>query len=204
MSWLLPVLMLVVLFACVATCLNEGIWSNAIRLINVVTAALLAMNFFEPIARALDRWDKSYTYIWDFLVLWGLFAVFMLVMRLATDGVSRVKVRFLKIVDRIGSGVLSVWIGWVMVCFTLMTLHTAPLARNFMFEGFETGTENRMMWGLAPDRQMLGFMQKSSLGVFSRMEPRPFDPNADFMPKYATRRSNLEEHVNRTNSLRTN
>jgi len=51
---------------------------------------------------------------------------------------------------------------------------------------------------------MLGFMQKSSLGAFSRMTPRPFDPNADFMPKYATRRSNLEEHVNHTNTLLVN
>jgi len=30
--------------------------------------------------------------------------------------------------------VLSLWIGYVMVCFTMMTLRTAPLGRNFFFE----------------------------------------------------------------------
>ena len=43
-------LMIIILFASVAMLYNDGMWSNAIRLINVVTAALLAMNFYEPLA----------------------------------------------------------------------------------------------------------------------------------------------------------
>ena len=145
-------------------------WSNAIRLINVVTAALLATNFFEPAGPMVGRLGRPTTYVWDFLALWGLFAVLMMIFRLATDQVSRVKVRFLKVADRIGSGVLSVWIGWVMICFTMMTLHTAPLARNFLFGGFQP--EERMFLGLAPDRQWLGFMQKMSMGAFCRSATR--------------------------------
>ena len=68
--------MFVILFACVAMCYAEGMWSNAIRLINVVTAGLLAVNFFEPLARWLDGMQPSYTYLWDYLSLWALFAVF--------------------------------------------------------------------------------------------------------------------------------
>ena len=60
-------------------CYAEGMWSNAVRLINIVTAGLVAMNFFEPLARWLTDWQPSYTYLWDFLSLWGLFVVFMLV-----------------------------------------------------------------------------------------------------------------------------
>ncbi len=202
MSWLLPFLMLLIMFAVVATSYNEGMWSNAIKLINVVTAALLATNYFEPLARWLDGWQPTYTYLWDFLSLWLLFSLFMLIFRLLTDTLSRVKVRFLKIADRIGSGILSVWIGWVMICFTLMTLHTAPLSKNFLFEGFKTGTEERMFLGLAPDRCWLGFVQQMSQKAFARSTPKVFDPNADFMPKYATRRANLEEHIAKTNALR--
>lgn len=202
MGWLLPFIMLLIMFAVVATSYGEGMWSNAIKLINVVTAALLATNYFEPLARWLDGWQPSYTYLWDFLSLWFLFSFFMLIFRLLTDTLSRVKVRFLKIADRIGSGILSVWIGWVMICFTLMTLHTAPLSKNFLFGGFKTGTEERMMLGLAPDRLWLGFMQQMSQKAFARSTPRGFDPNADFMPKYATRRANLEDHIASTNTLR--
>ena len=44
MSFLLTILLLVIIFACVAATFRDGMWSNAIRLINVVTAALLAVN----------------------------------------------------------------------------------------------------------------------------------------------------------------
>jgi hypothetical protein len=200
MTFILPLLLFVIFFACVAMCYAEGMWSNAIRLINVVTAGLLAVNFYEPLARWLDSMQPSYTYLWDYLCLWAIFGVAMLIFRELTSYISQVKVRFLKLVDRIGSAILSAWIGWVMVCFTLMTLHTAPLARNFMFEAFQP--EEHMLMGFSPDRQWLGFVQKESMGAFACNEENIFDPNGEFMPKYATRRTQLQEHVGKTESLR--
>ncbi len=200
MSMILPFLMLLLIFAIVATCFSEGIWSNVVRLVNVITAALLAVNFFEPLARTLDGWAPSYTYLWDFLSLWVVFSVFLLIFREITDRVSRVNVRFLKLADRIGGVVLSLWIGYVMVCFTMMTLHTAPLGRNFLFEGFSTQTDARMFFGFPPDRDWLGFTQKMSTGAFAGSSE--FDPNAEFMPKYATRRTELEKHIAASDSLR--
>ena len=127
----------------------------------------------------------------------------MVVFRELTSFVSQVKVRFLKLADRIGSGVLSLWIGWVMVCFTMMTLHTAPLSRNFLFDGFQP--EQRMIFGLAPDRLWLGFVAAGVDGGILPLRSREhvFDPKAEFMPKYATRRTQLQEQVGRTESLRT-
>lgn len=205
MSSILTILMLVILFACVATLYADGMWSNAVGLINVVTAALLATNFFEPVAQWLDAWDASYTYLWDFLALWGLFALFLAIFRTATDKISLVQVKFLKVVDRIGSGIFSVWIGWVMICFTMMTLHTAPLARTFLFDGFKA--ESKMILGFAPDRQWLAFVQKESLGAFCRSatpaegEKFVFDPNGEFMPKYATRRANIAQNIAKNDSI---
>ena len=40
--------LLIVFISCLAVTYTEGLWSNAIRLVNVVIAALLATNFFEP------------------------------------------------------------------------------------------------------------------------------------------------------------
>jgi hypothetical protein len=201
MTSILPLLIFVILFACVALCYAEGMWSNAIRLINVVIAALLAVDFFEPVARWLDSWQPSYTYLWDFLALWGLFAVFMVIFRELTSFLSPVKVRFLKLADRIGNGMFCLLIGWVMVCFTMTTLHTAPLGRTFLFGGFKA--EDRMIMGLAPDRQWLGFVQGVSTGALCRSDPRPFDPKNEFMRKYATRRELLETNVKQHDSLLT-
>lgn len=212
---MLTLLLLIVFAVCFGFLFTEGTWSNAVRLVSVLAAALLATNFFEWAAGVLEDWGPTFTYHWDFLALWGLFALFMAILRGTTDHISRVKVRFRKVTDQIGSPLLAACIGWTMVCFTAMTLHTAPLARNFMRGSFQP--EQRMFLGLAPDRKWLAFVQTMSLGTFSctataedvRKEPaweedqvRTFDPRGEFMPKYATRRANLETHVNNTGTTR--
>ena len=125
----------------------------------------------------------------------------MVIFREITARVSHVKVRFLKLADRIGSGVLSVMIGCTMVAFTMAALHTAPLGRTFLFGGFKP--ETRMIAGTAPDRQWLGFTGRAAAGPFSRSDARTFD-TWTYMRKYATRRQLLEEHAEQTKSLRVN
>lgn len=212
---MLTLLLIVVFFACFGFLFREGMWSNAITLFNVVVAALLATNFFEWAARVLEKWGPSFTYHWDFLALWGLFALSMAILRGATDFISKVRVRFRKIADQIGSPLLAACVGWVMICFTAMTLHTAPLARNCMGGSFQR--EEKMFLGLAPDRKWLAFVQSLSRGAFSQAaspedlqkEPdwqedktRTFDPRSEFMPKYANRRADLGSYVSKHGTTR--
>jgi hypothetical protein len=211
MTMLLPLLILVILFVCMASLSMDGMWSNAIRLINVVTAALLATNFFEPLAQWMEDKLPATSYVCDFVALWGLFSVIFLCLRAMTDLFSRVKVRFNTLADQIGSGIFALWISWVMICFTMMTLHTAPLGANFLYEGFQP--EQRMIFGLAPDRQWLGFTQKMSFGAFCRwgnpedwqrgQEKYVFDRDGEFMRKYKTRRANVEVLVKTKNTVLT-
>ena len=107
---------------------------------------------------------------------------------------------FKGIADRIGSGVFAALVGWVMICFTTMSLHTAPLSRNFLFGGFKPGES--MFFGLAPDQQWLKLTEAMSKGSFSRLEPRVFDPEHQFIPKYAARRTNLDKHLEGAGGLR--
>jgi uncharacterized membrane protein required for colicin V production len=206
---LLNILLLIIFAACVGFGYHNGLWSNAIRLVNVVTAALLATNFFEPLADWLQGFAPSYQYFTDIVAVWGLFVVFLGGLGLATDAASRVRVRFATIVDRIGAAFFSAWVGYVMVAFTLATLHTAPLSRDFLLGNFQA--EQRMFFGLAPDRQWLAFVQRMSRGPLCRSasaeqwrrEATVFDPAAEFMIKYATRRSMLQEHATQTGTVRT-
>ena len=55
MSIIFTILLLVILIACAASLYTEGMWGNAIRLINVVTAGLIATNYFEPVADWLEE-----------------------------------------------------------------------------------------------------------------------------------------------------
>ncbi len=212
----------IVIFAtCLAMLYQDGLWGNAVRLINVVTAALLATNYFEPAAAYLEGMQPSYSYLWDFLALWGLFVVFLALFRAATDTISRVQVKFLKLADQIGSVLCSAWIGWVLIAFTAFSLHTAPLGREFLGGSFVP--EERVEKGGA-ELYWLGFMQRVSRGQFcrglsesevaantyaSQQEERPgeedlavFDRTGELLPKYATRRARLQSHVENTGTIR--
>jgi hypothetical protein len=203
---MVTLLIIIVLFACMALLHAEGIWSNAIRLINTVTAALLAMNYFEPLAAWAEQSIKpEWSYIWDFISLWGLFVVFSMIFRTLTDRLSRVRVRFQDLVDRIGGAFFALWVAWVMVCFTMVSIHMAPLSLNCLRGSFQP--QEKMFGGLAPDRQWLAFTQKMSLGAYqvtgteAQRKKAVFDPHGEFMLKYATRRAKLENNVKRYNTL---
>lgn len=197
MEFVLSMLYLLIIVAIVAFTGKAGLWSNTILLVNVVTAALLATNYWEPIVRWWAGQAPGGVHVWDFLAIWGLFAIFYSVLRVLTDFASNVRVRFPPALNTAGGFGMAAISGWVMVCFIAMTLHMAPLARNFLLEAWQP--EKPSMFGLSPDRQWLGFMQKESLGAFSRFAPsgdpegRVFDPRGEFLAKYAARRQILEK-----------
>jgi hypothetical protein len=194
MGFLLTLALIVIFMACVGFLYPEGMWGNAVRLVNVLTAALLAANFWEPLAAFLEgSISKSFSYFWDFIALWTLFIVFFVIFRIATGYASRVKVKFLGLADRIGAEVFAACIAFVLIGFTLMSLHTAPLKREFLFGGFQPGES--MFLGMAPDKVWLNYVNYASKRPFSRWNPRVFDPDREFIEKYATRRSNFDSHV---------
>ena len=202
MSFIFTLLLLLIFAACLGFLYPEGMWSNAVRLVNVIFSALLATNFYEPVARlAEEKIDSSLTFFYDYLALWGIFAVSMVVLRAATGAISQVKVRFIKIADQIGSGVFAALIGWVIVSFATMTLHTAPLARTFLQGGFDPDSSSKFL-GMNPDVQWLSFFYGLSNGAYATDPANPFDPRGAFVDKYAKRREKVEQYREKRNAFR--
>lgn len=195
---MLTIILLVVFFACVAMLVREGIWSNTITLLNVIVAALLATNYFEPLANWLDKMEPSYTYLWDFVAIWAVFCGSMIVLRGVSDKLSKVRVRFKGPIDLAGGLILALWIAWVMVGFTTMTLHMAPLSENFL--GFYKTPASTTFLGMAPDRQWLGFAQSLSGGSLATSGSgeegmNVFDPNSEYIFKYRERRAQFSKQI---------
>jgi hypothetical protein len=181
---MLTMLLLLVFALCVAFMFNSGLWSCVIGLFNVIVATMIAINYFEPLADFFDSQYKDLTYTYDFIALWLIFAVAYTAFRVLTDFISKVNVRFKRPVDVAGGLFFSACVGWVMVCFTTMTLHTAPLHPDFL--GAFATPQTREFFGFAPDRVWLAFAQQNSQGVLSRSNT--FDPKADYIFKYRARR----------------
>jgi hypothetical protein len=192
-----PLLLFAILTICVVAMRSEGLWTNAINWVNVVFAALLATNYFESVADWLKGLDSSFDYFWDFISLWALFAIFFSGLRFATDWVSRTKVSFSRNIDLVGGVFFAGWIGWVLVCFTTMSLHTAPLGQAPLGGSFQP-TPQASNFPLNPDRLWLSFVQMESDGALSRPAPQSnpklheFDPRGDFILRYGASRRNFE------------
>jgi len=182
-------ILLLVIFVAVAFAIwAEGTWSGLIMLLNVLLAASLATAWYEWIAAWLEPRASSYTYVLDFIALQGSFALLLLVFREITDRASRTRVRFRKPVELAAAPIVALLTAWVTVCFTAASLHTAPLPRDLI----QPTPEARMFFGLAPDRRWLAWVNGGTAkGPFAR-STNAFDPEADFILRYADRRKALE------------
>lgn len=204
---MLTAVLMFVFVVVVAALWWQGLWGNAITLMNVTFAAMLATNLFEAVVGFVDNESSpsSYTYLLDFVVLWGLFTMFLIFFRLLTDFLSRYRVRFNAYVEYFGRAILVMWIGWLVVCFSCFTLHTAPLGAAPFLESFQPEPDsNNFLLFIAPDRQWLAFMQSRSHDSLNRggMEPkeefatdknnRVFDQYSDFIIRYHHRRQVFE------------
>jgi len=167
---------------------REGPWSGLIMLLNVLLAASLATAWYPVVVARLEPSLASYTHLLDFIALQGMFCVLLLLLREITDRVSRTRVRFRRPVELAAGPLVAMLTAWVVVCFTAASLHTAPVPRDLI----QPTPEARMFFGLAPDRRWLAWVRGSSLrGPFASPDDA-FDPNADFILRYADRRKALE------------
>jgi uncharacterized membrane protein YgcG len=192
--------LLLLVFAIVTWCVaGEGAWGAGIILLCVVFSGLLAMNFFESLAVALD--DILPAGYADIVALCGLFIAFVSLLRVATEHIAPIEIELPAPVYQAGRWVFAAITGYTTMAFLLTALHTAPVPREFA--GFKPERKNLLNMA-APDRQWLGFVQYVSehglrhsvsgrRRVFDGLEfRRPGRPDdtlwAAFPIRYATRR----------------
>jgi hypothetical protein len=121
----------VVMFAGLAMTVREGLWSNAISLLNVLVSGLVAFGFFMPLVIYLDGLtDGRHTYWLDFAVIWALFAAAMIICRATTGAASKTRMRFKNPIDPFGGPLVGLLVAWVLACFTTATLHVSPMPLN--------------------------------------------------------------------------
>ncbi len=187
-------LLLVLIAIVVGSNFKQGIWGNFLRLIAVITAALLATNFCEPIGAAIETALPTFWQYGDFLGAWLVFTIVNFGLVYLSMKLSPVSVRFSNAVDQLGGVLLSAACGWVLLCFLLFTLHFAPLVREPLFGSFKA--ETPMFFGFYPDRMWLAFAQQASLGAYSSGAENTFDPKGDFLLRMIAKREKFEQTGN--------
>ena len=190
-------IVLLVIIAVVAWCVaGEGAWGAGLNLLCILLSGLIAMNFFEPVA-AMFGTAGAWSYRGDIIALVGLFAVLVFGLRELVERISPRYIQVNGLVHNLGRWACGLAAGYITAAFLLTALHTAPFPRNFV--GFTPERNN--LFGVAPDRQWLGFTQYVSEKVLSNNKifdgPRatfgdyPNNIWPSFPIRYASRRDRL-------------
>lgn len=185
-----------VFFASFAMMVREGLWSNTIALFNIIVSGLVAFGFYGPVAIYFDEMlDGQYTYVLDFVCLWGLFVVSMIVCSMLTGALSKTRMRFKHPIDPVGSSAVGLLAAWTMASIVMASLHTSPMPREAFGGGLvrsDSDVENASLFtGLtAPDIGWLKFVERVSQP--SALGGSPFSAKV-FVKFYAERRGKLEK-----------
>jgi hypothetical protein len=185
----------------------HGTWNNCVTLINMTLAMMIATNYYEPICYQLEQFDASFTYLLDFVVIWILFGVTFLLLRLITDMLSKNRVKFLMPVEMALRSLTALWGAWLLVCFVGFTLHFAPLnsespggalasppSTMSPFGAWHSFMKNRSTYALSRGHFDTMFPDDSGQGV------QPFDSKNHFFNKYHDRRVRyVKEEMMRVN-----
>jgi hypothetical protein len=156
----------IVFFASTAMMVREGLWSNAITLVNIIISGLVAFGFFSPLALWLDEsLDGEFTYLVDFVSIWVLFIVTMVVLKVVANALSKTRMRFKNPVDQpVGGSLMALIAAEVLVGFVLATFHTAPLPEGGLggamaYSDSEVESNSGLM---NPDLAWLRFVERVS------------------------------------------
>ena len=166
----------------------RGLWTSAVSFLAVLAAGTAAGAWFETLAGWLDLQMPDYHHFLDFIAFWLIFSGLAGLLLAVTLGLnSRSRVRFPRLVERIGAGLLAIMSGWMIVEVVAFSIHLAPLR----VDAVPMPPDASMMWGLSPDRCWLSWTRGSTANGPFAVRDRRFDPDEDFIERYADRRKIL-------------
>jgi len=117
-------------FTAIAMTINEGLWNNTIALLHLMLAGILAVFAGVPLGSfLLEQSGKPPDFAWHFVFacIWGVFAISVTCMHLVTNKASRIKMRFLPILDKVAGPLMGLLVAIMLVSFTAFTLERVPI-----------------------------------------------------------------------------
>jgi len=155
----LTVMLIFLCFASIAMTVNEGLWNNTIALLNIMLAGLLAIFGGVPLGSfLLMQSGKPPTFAWFFVFacVWFVFAVSVTAMHLATSRSSRVRVRFLPVLDKVVGPLMGILVAIMLTSFSAYTLERVPIkAGEWSFSDASDWQKTTFQYARAPFRSVI-------------------------------------------------
>lgn len=155
----------IVIFVGLAMTVREGLWSNTITLVSIIVAGLVAFGFYSPLVIYLNEelTDGQHTYWLDYAVIWALYCVTIIILRVMTAAASKTRMRFKHPIDPVGGPLVGLIAAWVLASFALATLHVSPMPKDAFGGKLATrGEVNAASLLTSPDAAWLRFVERMS------------------------------------------
>src|SRR5437660_1099586 len=140
---------------------RAGIFAALTRFINVILSGILAFQFWEPVADELDVLFSGGPLAGyeDAFVLTALFALALVLLRMASERLAPKAAAFSGYVQQAGGGAVGLATGYLVAGFVVCVLETLPWHENFL--GFQPRTPAESGWRqtMPPDRIWLALMR---------------------------------------------
>jgi hypothetical protein len=169
---------------------REGLLTAFCMCCNVVVAGLVAFNFWEPIAEALEPMVAgSFLHGYeDFLCLALLFGATLVFLRWLTNQLANRMPEYHVAVQQSGGALFGLATGYLLAGFLLCVLQTLPWHERFMdfnpeYDPSLPGASLRRI--LPPDRVWLAMIHKLSSQHLDWENTKSFDANGSFELRYA-------------------
>ncbi len=159
---------------------KEGLWGNILSVFAVLFSAIIAIGWWESLAILLCGYANSMLFVSDFLVLWFLFLISLLIIGEVTRALSRVKVKFADSIEK-GGNVLALTLLFALFFgFYTFSLDLAPLGED---------ADATLPASDSIQVKTMRFLTAGNLSSF--MEPKRFDETGEFRNNQFRRRKAL-------------
>ena len=126
----LGILLCFVFFAGVAMTVAEGLWNNAVLLLVIILAGLLAFTGGVPLGSFVaEKADAGSDYVWHvvFACVWGVFALSATIMRMLLERTSQTRVKFLPPLEMVAGPLVGLFAAAMFTSFVAYTIITIPV-----------------------------------------------------------------------------
>ena len=173
--------------------MSEGLWGSALTFFNVLFAALISFNFYEPLAQLIIDQSGNDTVgsFADSVSMMVIFTASLLLFRLATDSLAPAMVRFPTALYQVGRVIFGFGGAVVMIAMLLLGYQASPVQKKMLGV---MDYKHQPFYKERFDRDFLAFFQYTTGYTFARngvgdpdparefpARPMLFDPKAEWL-----------------------
>jgi hypothetical protein len=157
---------------------SEGLWGSALMFFNVLFGAMIAFNFYEPLATLLDSTGIPWGFS-DTLCLVLLFSITVGILRMTTETLAPAQVRFPMPIYHTGRLIFGLGAASITMAIVILAFHCAPVHKK-IFQVVDY--DSKPPFGLGLDHRFLGLFQHETGAVFTNFSSpnRQRDPFGEY------------------------